>query len=375
MLDEPAVRSGPDPSARPTDGPAQPTDRWIRGPAEATPPGGLQWHPLNADDLDDLDQLLTAIEVYDDLGERHTRDDLEATFRAQTDRALHCRLGRTGSGELVAYGWNHPLPSASGPRRVHVSGGVHPDHRRHGAGHAILAWQLEAARSWHVRSCTETGEPLRCIAYLDGDRADQRRLYDDLGLRPVRWFADMSRLLSGDLPPHADPPGIRVVPLNRKRFEAVRTAHNEAFAGHWGSQPIDAGGWEEQLLRPQSRLSWSWVALAEETSEVVGYATNAVYSDDDEGEQGLSEGWTDRLGVRPGWRGRGVARALLTASLRSFAEAGLDAAGLGVDSDDPTSGFELYESLGYATTHSVVMYAGPETDPSESASRQADAQR
>lgn len=400
MLDEPAARTGPDPSAQPSDRPGPPADRVGRrvrggaavpartglgngagvdlpnGPAEP-PLTGLHWRPLLEEDLDDLDALLTAIEVHDDLGERHTRDDLEGTFRGEPDPALHCRLGRTASGVLVSYGWNHPLPADSGPRRVHVSGGVHPDHRGLGAGHAMLAWQLDAARCWHARAGTEPGEPLRCIAYLDGDRPDQRRLYDDLGLRPVRWFADMSRTLAGELPTHTDPPGIRVVPLNRKRFAAVRAAHNEAFAEHWGSQPIDARGWEEQLLRPQSRLSWSWVALAEETSEVVGYATNAVYSDEenDEGDHGLSEGWTDRLGVRPGWRGRGVARALLTASLRSFADAGLDAAGLGVDSDDPTSAFALYESLGYAITHSVVMYARTETDPSQLAGRQSDAQR
>jgi mycothiol synthase len=319
--------------------------------------GRLLWQPLRRADLDDLDALLSAIEEHDDLGDRHTPDDLHDTFDAETEPELHCRLGRTANGLLVAYGWNHPLPCDSGPPRIHLSGGVHPDHRRRGCGHALLAWQLDAARSWHARRDDLAGEPLRLVAYLEGDRADQGRLYEDLGLTPVRWFADMDRSLADELPVHADPPGIRVVPLNRKRFEAVRAAHNEAFAGHWGSRPIDARGWEEQLLRPQSRLSWSWVALAEETSEVVGYATNAA--DEGDGED-LPEGWTDRLGVRPGWRGRGVGRALLTASLRSFAEAGLATAGLGVDSDDPLTAFQIYESLGYVTTHAVVMYARTE---------------
>jgi mycothiol synthase len=322
----------------------------------------LEWQPLSRSDLGDLHHLLSAIEEGDELDDRHTLEDLAHTFDApDADPARHCRLGRDGDGTLVAYGWNHPLRGDQDPRRVHLSGGVHPAHRGRGAGHALLAWQLEAASQWDLRTRTDDCGALQLIAYAEERCTDRRRLYEDLGLHPLRWYADMSHRFDGPPPPHEDPPGIRIVPLNRKRFEAVRLAHNEAFAGHWGSRPIDAEGWEKQLLRPESRLSWSWVALAAETSEVVGYATNAAY-EDDWAEHGFSEGWTDRLGVRPAWRERGIARALLTASLRSFAEAGLDAAGVGVDSDDPSRTFELYEGLGYRATHSVVMYSRTE-DP------------
>lgn len=329
----------------------------------------LDWGPVGRADLADLHALLTAIEDADQLTDRHSLDDLAngvdgPDVRAAQDSgpAQGCLLGRDRLGRLVAYGWNHPFPADRDPRRVHVSGGVHPEHRRRGTGHALLAWQLDAARKWYARTRNDDSGPLQVIAYAEERCSDRRALYADLGLEPLRWYADMTRRLQGPLPEHQDPPGIRVVPLNRKRFEAVRLAHNEVFAGHWGSQPIDVEGWEKQLVRPQSRLSWSWVALAAETTEVVGYATNAAY-EDDWAEQGFSEGWTDRLGVRPGWRGRGIARALLTASLRSFAEAGLDAAGLGVDSDNPCRAFERYEGLGYHATHTVVMHGLTEENP------------
>jgi mycothiol synthase len=328
----------------------------------STDPTQLVWAPLCRADLDELDALLTTIEDADELGDRHTVTDLYRTFEAsEVNAAEHCLVGRHRSGELVAYGWNHPFADDTDPRRVHVSGGVHPDHRRRGAGHELLRWQLDAARRWHARTRTEQCGPLRAIAYVEEDRIEQRALYEDLGLRPLRWYADLTLKFDRPLPPQQDPPGIRIVPLNRKRFEAVRAAHNEAFADHWGSRPIDAAGWEKQLVRPESRLSWSWVALEAETSEVVGYATNAAY-EDDWAEQGFSEGWTDRLGVRPAWRGRGVAQALLAASLRSFAEAGLAGAGLGVDSDLQGRAFQLYKDLGYQAAHTVVMYAVDEVD-------------
>ncbi|HEX8488822.1 MAG TPA: GNAT family N-acetyltransferase [Propionibacteriaceae bacterium] len=381
MLDRPDVRTSPtapvsgagtaDPapsagSSLVTDAPASVLGRTdaVAGAADLPGRAQLDWRPLTAADLVDLDVLLTVIEEADDPGKVHSLAELQQTFAADAEVSLHSRLGRTAEGVLVAYGWNHPLPLDSGPCRVHLSGGVHPEHRGQGFGHVLLRWQLEAARSWHGLT-HRAAEPLWSLVYLEGHRPDQQHLYEDLGLRGVRWYADMTRTLSPPLPQHEDPPGIRVVPLNRKRFEAVRLAHNEVFAEHWDSQPIDPSGWEKQLVRPQSRLSWSWVALAAETSEVVGYATNAAY-EEDWADQGFSEGWTDRLGVRRAWRGRGVARALLTATLRSFSEAGLDAAGLGVDSDDPAHAFDLYHELGYHSTHSVVMFARTVAGVSES---------
>ena len=318
---------------------------------------GLVWRPIRRGDIDELSSLLSAIEHLDEPSERHSIDELyEQLDEADVDTDADTILGRDAGGTLVAYGWNHPLLSDVDPRRVHVTGGVHPGWRRRGIGYALFAWQLDRARRWHAETHREGLGPLRVICAVDTKLADTRALYERAGLEPVRWFADMTLRFDGTPPDFPPPPGIRLVPLSRKLFDAVRQAHNEAFADHWGSQPIDATRWAEQLARSASRVSWSWVALEERTSDVVGYATNSAYEQDWQ-SQGFTEGWTDRLGVRPGWRGRGIARALLGASMRSFAEAGLDAAGLGVDTDSPTGAFRLYESMGYRATDTNVMYA------------------
>ncbi len=321
------------------------------------PPYEVEFRPVTRVDLDDLDALLDAIESTDEPSERHTRAELYDTFDALgPDAGQECLLGRHPDGTLVAYGWNHPFPTDTDPRRVHATGGVHPDWRRSGIGRTVLTWQLEQARLWYDRTWVDGYGPLQVVAYAGEQQVGLRRLYEEIGLSPVRWYADMTLRFAGPPPVHRDPAGIRIVPMSRKRIEAVRIAHNEVFADHWGTSPVDAEGWEQQLLRPESRLSWSWVALDAETSELVGYATNAAH-EGDWAAQGFSEGWTDRLGVRRPWRERGVARALLTASMRSFLEAGLDGAGLGVDSDDPCRAFELYQELGYHSSHTVVMYA------------------
>ncbi|MEL4504557.1 GNAT family N-acetyltransferase [Luteococcus sp. H91] len=88
---------------------------------------------------------------------------------------------------------------------------------------------------------------------------------------------------------------------------------------------------------------------------MVGYAMNSAYVQDWEA-QSFSEGWTDRLGVRPAWRGHNVGSALLIASMRTFLDAGLDGAGLGVDTSDPDGALELFESVGYESEEMVVLY-------------------
>lgn len=91
----------------------------------------------------------------------------------------------------------------------------------------------------------------------------------------------------------------------------------------------------------------------------MGCAINAAYAQE-WGPQGFTEGQTDRLGVRRGWRQRGVASAMLRRSMMIFAEAGLEAAGLGVDAASPTGAYGLYEQLGYRVTSRFLVHTRTE---------------
>ena len=82
---------------------------------------------------------------------------------------------------------------------------------------------------------------------------------------------------------------------------------------------------------------------------------NARYEADDE-VTGRRDGWIMTLGTLAEWRGRGVASALISASLDAFAAAGLTHAALGVDSSSPTGAARLYRSLGFETAARSVMY-------------------
>ena len=63
-----------------------------------------------------------------------------------------------------------------------------------------------------------------------------------------------------------------------------------------------------------------------------------------EGEPDLA--WVDNLAVRPAWRRRGLALALLHHAFREFRARDFPRAGLGVDGENTTGAVRLYERAG-----------------------------
>jgi len=65
------------------------------------------------------------------------------------------------------------------------------------------------------------------------------------------------------------------------------------------------------------------------------------------------------LGTRRPWRKRGIAATLMCESMRAFKAAGLDYAGLGVDTENPTGALGLYERLGFTVIKRSITFAKP----------------
>jgi len=65
--------------------------------------------------------------------------------------------------------------------------------------------------------------------------------------------------------------------------------------------------------------------------------------------------------VRRPWRKRGVASALLCASLHAFKTEGLSFATLGVDTENLTGALRLYERVGFKPVKRFIQYDKPIT--------------
>ena len=122
--------------------------------------------------------------------------------------------------------------------------------------------------------------------------------------------------------------------------ERVYEAHMDSFADHWDfrRQPFDVwSGYTTESHRYDPSLWW----LVEDAGELAAISINTWHFSGDP-----RFGWIGVLGVRPAWRKRGLATALLRQSFRDFQRRGATKVGLGVDGENTTGAVRLYERAG-----------------------------
>ena len=265
------------------------------------------------------------------------------------DVALDTRLAEIG-GTIAGYGRIWHSPSGEREERAYVLGGVDPAHRRRGVGSALLGWQI--ARAGERLRALPGGLPLHVRATAYEAQRDALALYARHGMEPVRYTDELLRDLEA-LPEAPDLGGVAIVPWDAARSEEARVAQNEAFADHWGSTPRDAAAWEHDLSSSGTRLDLSFLAL--DGGRVVGVCRNGFFPGD-EAVTGRRDGWIVNLSVVRSHRRRGVASGLIVASLHAFRAAGLTHSSLGVDSENVTGAYGVYERLGYRPVQRMVVH-------------------
>lgn len=318
------------------------------------PVAGLHWRAISTDDIALWHRLVRAIEDVDDPAERNGPEDLaEAlTDGSWKDPARDSILGLDDDGVARAFGHVEMPPGDVDTLRAFCWGGVDPAWRARGIGRAVLAWQEEVARARIDAAPTRARG--RVLVHVDDTVDAARRLVEHAGFRRLRVYLEMSRRLDGAVPAVPLDGGLRLVPYEPALSEQVRLAHNEAFADHWGSEPRTREDWAKHSVGGRYfRPGWSFVVL--DGQEVAGYALSSAYEVDWEA-QGYTSGWTDVLGVRRRWRRRGLASALLAATMGALHADGIDCADLGVDVENPSRALDLYTGLGYVETRRGFAY-------------------
>ena len=165
------------------------------------------------------------------------------------------------------------------------------------------------------------------------------------GYQAARRFNNMLFQLSEDIPSLPLPVGLEAHPALPEQMRMVWEAQKEFNAGLFENVDLD---WLEErypawLVNPENRPDF-W-QLAWDGSQLAGM----MLARPGAAEKRPRRGYTEHIYVRPGWRGRGLASALISRSLQALKAAGMDEAELGVDSQNESAAYRLYENLGYKT--------------------------
>lgn len=321
----------------------------------------LSWRPLSYSDITEWLALTQRIAAADEPDWVEQRADLEQALRASKNDSRKDTIAGFGpDGVLRAFG---RVSMNSGSSLVHGSGGVDPAWRRKGLGRAIFAWQAwrSAAR------LRENGLPDGVLRnYVEERNPSHLALLEGSGSSIVRYFTEMTRPLDQPIPEFPFPPELELVSFadggDRNISELVRVAHNDAFQDHWGSEPRDQESWQFTVSHPEFRPDWSLALVDGTRGEVAAYQL-ASHDPDSKELLGHTEGYTDLLGVRRTWRGRGLAPALLAEAMKRYRAAGMDNAGLGVDTENPSGALGLYERMGYTPTQRSIVFDLPLVAP------------
>ncbi|BDV29746.1 GNAT family N-acetyltransferase [Microbacterium terricola] len=309
------------------------------------------WRPATPDDIDALLSVISAADKVDHPTWTTPREDIADQFElSHIDPARDTLIGFAADGRAVAVGAAVTHPSRESRIQIHLEGTVHPDWRRRGIGAVLLDWEEARARQQYAEAATDL--PGEIHMHVEEADAGAVVLAESRGLACERWFTSMER--DSAVPaPEVDAGSVTIIAYTPQRSEAVREARNDAFRDHWGSLHANRERWSKFVDGPFLRPDLSMLALDGE--RVVAFCLASV-NEDDWAALGASHAYIDLIGVVRDHRGLRRAPAVISASLRAIAAAGLERAVLDVDTASPTGANSLYEGLGFtATERSQVL--------------------
>ena len=304
-----------------------------------TLPDGYTVRPATEADVDAMLHVAISYDVAD-FGRPDTdREHLEDGFRvAGFDVERDTWLIVDRRGRAAAFGMIGMEQAAV----LEAFGRVHPDHTGRGLGSFVVAAMEERASEL----ADGGGVELLLHQGVTSTDAAARRMRDERGYRPARYFWHMERALHrSDLVLHPNGPAPLVrAPEGPEEERAARLALDDAFRGHWGVEPWALDDWRDHLAAMSGA-----VLLAFEHDEVAGVVTFMPIPTS-------ASGWIEELGVREAWRGRGYGALLLRHAFASLVELGMREVRLNVDAGNATGATRLYERVGMHVRREWLVY-------------------
>lgn len=319
---------------------------------------GLRFRPFQGEsDLPAMVVTANASFVADGLEYHRTVEDMSRDYANFTgcEPMVDVVIAEV-NGTMVGYARVWRWTQADGLTLHGQLGFVPPQWRGRGLGRALQDWIEERHRTV---AATHLGDTVHeHHAFINQTEQARTALLTRCGYRAVRHILTMVRPTLDDIPDFAMLPGLEVRPVRPEHYPQIWDAHMDALKDVWAFSPPRQGDYEAWLQNKVFQPHLWQIAWDTTTNEVAGQVKTYIDPAWNEGFN-RKRGWTEFISVGRPWRRRGLARALVTRSLRAQQHAGMLESGLGVDSESPTGATRVYEDCGFGVTGRNTVYRKP----------------
>ena len=301
--------------------------RGFRGPVD---------YPIMAD-------IITGDNLADKIDEVITVENIEQNYKhIQRSDPARDMLFVEIDGQPVGYGRCMWSEEQTGIYLYNFFLNMKAEGRLPGLGEAVVGYFMDRLQE------ISADHPADAPKYFQGWTSNEKPWYTSLleshNFEIVRYGFEMLRPCSEPIEVSPLPEGIIVRTPTPEEYRKVWDADTEAFRDHWGFVEPTEESYKAWLDFPYFDAS-IWM-VGWDGDEIVGMVQNFINTDENEGLN-RKRGYTENISVRRPWRRKGVARALLTRSIKMFQEMGMEETCLGVDTENPNGALQLYESVGY----------------------------
>ena len=173
------------------------------------------------------------------------------------------------------------------------------------------------------------------------------KLVEKEGFHLARVYWDM--LWQQEEVPRVEPPaGFAIRPFQPEDAKALTEVQNAAFTGSWGFSPNTVE--QIEYRSAMNSTSHRGILFLVNGDRVAGYCWTSIVPAD-----GKTRGVIGMIGVAPDYRGMGVSKPILSASMEYLKFVGTDDIGLHVDGNN-TPAIRLYTSIGFNKVGELHWY-------------------
>lgn len=224
------------------------------------------------------------------------------------------------------------------------------------AGARLLRWAERAARELAGRA--PAGERVLLVAAVDADDPAACARLSAAGFAAAGRIVRMEGALPLNVAPAELPPGASFAAVEAAGWAALYDAWREAFAADrtQTARTFDAGlqKWREDITAAPGYDPALCIGVMLPEGEAAALAVAYTRS-----PEGQPVGWVEWVAVRPGWRGHGLARALLAELSARLLARGVEGVALTVDAVANPDAVRLYERAGLRATAERIAFEKP----------------